>query len=505
MMTQQAQWSPETERAFKEVLYRFMGEIEATKAALYLRHPDGGWRLAVQYGFGRHDSLSAELSDEANLVRMIRAFATEPRSYNDQAELVGVSEYLAGAGTSRLMLVPMQVEGDLAGFVDARDKSRQRRFAVDDLELARAIADELSSLVAALPRPTPPSDDATEESPEAEAKTGDQRPAEHTEALVDDHGVDELRAAVADSLIDPRVIAVALTMAGPRAAATLIEQREGSPTIDLRAVIRHQEDAMQRAAVPVPPPAAWRTEIQHFPGLAAADRTQFIASSVLLADTGSSLVASAVTGAEAAVARQALERLRGRVESAHEGSRLRLVRRGLARRRLQPGDRRYPELVAHCLGVSRLSWSLAKALGLGDDMVEAAALAGLLHDVGMRELDYDRLYLHPTPGPEDRRTYRLHVEVGERIVRVEGFDDIADAVRHHHERWDGDGYPDQLARDDIPLLSRIVHAAEVFDLFTAANSYRPAVGPDRAITILKRAAGQQFDPGVVEALVRVVA
>jgi putative nucleotidyltransferase with HDIG domain len=182
-----------------------------------------------------------------------------------------------------------------------------------------------------------------------------------------------------------------------------------------------------------------------------------------------------------------------------------VVRRGLARRLLQPGDRRYPELVAHSLGVSRLCWLIAKTLELGEGRAESAALAGLLHDVGMRELDYDRLYLHPTPGPEDRRTYRMHVDVGDRIVRVEGFDDIADAVRHHHERWDGNGYPDQLRSEDIPLLARIVHVAEVFDLFTAANSYRPAVSRERALAILERAAGHQFDPEVVDAIAKVVA
>jgi HD-GYP domain-containing protein (c-di-GMP phosphodiesterase class II) len=148
---------------------------------------------------------------------------------------------------------------------------------------------------------------------------------------------------------------------------------------------------------------------------------------------------------------------------------------------------------------------MARMLELEDSIVEHAALAGLLHDVGMRELDYDRLYMHPTPGPDDRRTYRMHVEVGERIVRVEGFEGIADAVRHHHERWDGNGYPDRLAGEDIPLLSRIIHVAEVFDLFTAANSYRPAVTPQRALAILERAAGHQFDPRVVETMAKVMA
>jgi putative nucleotidyltransferase with HDIG domain len=233
-------------------------------------------------------------------------------------------------------------------------------------------------------------------------------------------------------------------------------------------------------------------------------RQPIIATSVILVGEGCSLVASAVTDAEPDVAREVLERIGARAAAASDHFSLRLARLGLARRLLQPGNRRYPELVAHSLGVSRLCWSIARILDFDDVGMETAALAGLLHDVGMRELDYDRLYLHPTPGPEDRRTYRMHVEVGERIVRVEGFDEIADAVRHHHERWDGNGYPDRLAGEDIPMLARVVHVAEVFDLFTAANSYRPAVSRERALAILDRAAGHQFDPAVVGAMAKVL-
>jgi len=230
-----------------------------------------------------------------------------------------------------------------------------------------------------------------------------------------------------------------------------------------------------------------------------------IATSVVLSISGSCLAVSVVADAEPAVARLAVERLGDRAAEARDRFHLRIARRGLARRLLQPGDRRYPELVAHSLGVSRLCWSIARVLDLDESTTEQAALAGLLHDVGMRELDYDRLYMHPTPGPEDRRTYRMHVEIGDRIVRIEGFEGIADAVRHHHERWDGDGYPDRLANKAIPQLARIVHVAEVFDLFTAANSYLPAVSQERALAILERAAGHQFDPDVVEAIAKVIA
>jgi len=285
----------------------------------------------------------------------------------------------------------------------------------------------------------------------------------------------------------------------------IVQQRSATPAIEIDPVVAHQTDTLSRAAVPAVPREAWKTELRRVPGSSGTADDPIIASAVLLEGKGSAMAASVVADGGPEVPRKALQRLARRAKAAQDRFRLRLARRGLARRLLQPGDRRYPELVAHSLGVSRLCWSIARVLELDEETIENAALAGLLHDVGMRELDYDRLYMKPTPGPEDRRTYRMHVEVGDRIVRVGGFEEIADAVRHHHERWDGNGYPDRLAGAAIPLLARIVHVAEVFDLFTAANSYRPAVSRERALAILDRASGHQFDPEVVGAIATVVA
>jgi len=499
--------APETQRAFKEVLYRFMGEVHATKAALYLKRPVQEWALAAQYGFGRRDRLAERLADDHTLVRMVRAFGEDPRFYNDPSELGGVAGYLAAAGTTRLMLVPVSGKTGLIGFVDVRDKGGQRPFAPGDIDLARAIARDLTRTVVG-PEIADTDREPQVEAPAAAAPTKIGRsadPSDETRALLDAAGLEEINGAAIDGLAGPRVVAVALTIASHRSGATLIHQSSGAAAINPEPIVRHQTNAMQQASAPVPPRAAWRIEVRRGPGQAPADGNPVVATAVLIGGTESCLVGSVVVDAEPAVARQVLEGLGDRAANARDRFALRIARRGLARRLLQPGNRRYPELVAHSLGVSRLCWSIARVLELDDAATENAALAGLLHDVGMRELDYDRLYMHPTPGPEDRRTYRMHVEVGERIVRIEGLDAIADAVRHHHERWDGNGYPDRLASESIPLLARIVHVAEVFDLFTEANSYRPAVSRERALAILDRAAGHQFDPNVVQAIGKVVA
>jgi putative nucleotidyltransferase with HDIG domain len=515
MTAQRSIHTAHVERAYKEVLYRFMGEVHATKAALYLKQSEAAWTMTTQYGFGRRDRLVESLADDHTIVRMVRAFGEDPRYYNDPNELGKLEGYLAEAGTSRLMLVPLTGPSGLIGFVDVRDKGAQRPFAAGDLDVARSIALALTRQVeiaqagdakATRPAATPiekPS--RAEPSPSASAGDRPEEAGDEPPALLDDAGIDAVNAAATEGLFDQRVIAVAVTLSSHRTGATVVHQRSGTPAVELEPVLRHQMAAMAGASVPAPPRSAWKTEIRRAPGQGVAARQLIIASAVILDGEGCSLVASVVTDREPGVAREVMERLGDQAGAARDHFALRLARLGLARKLLQPGNRRYPELVAHSLGVSRLCWSIARVLEFDDAGMETAALAGLLHDVGMRELDYDRLYMHPTPGPEDRRTYRMHVEVGERIVRVEGFGDIADAVRHHHERWDGNGYPDRLANEDIPVLARIVHAAEVFDLFTAANSYRPAVSRERALAILDRAAGHQFDPAVVAAIAKVFA
>jgi len=81
-----------------------------------------------------------------------------------------------------------------------------------------------------------------------------------------------------------------------------------------------------------------------------------------------------------------------------------------------------------------------------------------------------------------------------------GVDPVADWVLHHHERWDGSGYPDGLPGDEIPLGARIIFVADAYDAMTSERVYRRRVDPEQAIAELRRCAGSQFDPGIVNAL-----
>jgi len=162
-------------------------------------------------------------------------------------------------------------------------------------------------------------------------------------------------------------------------------------------------------------------------------------------------------------------------------------------------DRYTGEHAAVVVGLAR---SVAEALDLSDDETARIAHAALLHDIGKVGVP-DRV-LHK-PGPLDEQEWvlmREHPVIGERILRaVPGMAAVARMIRHEHERYDGGGYPDGLAGDDIPVGSRVILACDAYHAMTSDRPYRRAMDVQDAVTELVRCAGTQFDPSVVSALV----
>jgi diguanylate cyclase (GGDEF)-like protein len=159
----------------------------------------------------------------------------------------------------------------------------------------------------------------------------------------------------------------------------------------------------------------------------------------------------------------------------------------------------------HCAQVASLSGRIADRLGVPAATVLRCRLAGWLHDVGKIEIPH-RVLTKPGPLSDDeRRVMMTHAAFGADLVaRTPGIAESASAVRHHHERWDGTGYPDQLAGTDIPLEARIVAAADTWNAMTEDRVYRRALSFDSACSELVGGAGAQLDPDVVEALLAVL-
>jgi diguanylate cyclase (GGDEF)-like protein/putative nucleotidyltransferase with HDIG domain len=155
---------------------------------------------------------------------------------------------------------------------------------------------------------------------------------------------------------------------------------------------------------------------------------------------------------------------------------------------------------SHSYMVGELSARVAKRMGLESEQVELARLAGSLHDLGKLAIPEEILR---KPGPlneAERLVLERHPQIGYRMLDSLGVEPVASWVLHHHERWDGDGYPDRLGGEQIPLGSRILFVADAYDAMTTDRVYRSKFSHERAISELERCAGTQFDPEVVSAL-----
>jgi len=155
----------------------------------------------------------------------------------------------------------------------------------------------------------------------------------------------------------------------------------------------------------------------------------------------------------------------------------------------------------HAERVSTLAARVAERLGLETAEVELVRLAGSLHDVGKLGLPPELLRKGAPLMPAERTAVERHAQIGFRMLESLGLTAVALAVLHHHERWDGTGYPDGLAAGEIPLAARILCVADALDAMTAAASYRQPLSIVDALDELERCAGAQFDPGVVAATV----
>jgi HD-GYP domain-containing protein (c-di-GMP phosphodiesterase class II) len=155
----------------------------------------------------------------------------------------------------------------------------------------------------------------------------------------------------------------------------------------------------------------------------------------------------------------------------------------------------------HSRHVSDLSGAVAAHLGLPDAMVERCRLAGWLHDVGKLTIPDAVVAADAGGGPAEQEIMKAHATIGDQLVStMPGLAEAHLGVRHHHERYDGTGYPDGLAGAAIPLEARIVAAADLFSTLTA----RGDIDRVAAIAAVQQAAGSQLDPQVVAALVAVL-
>jgi len=164
-----------------------------------------------------------------------------------------------------------------------------------------------------------------------------------------------------------------------------------------------------------------------------------------------------------------------------------------------------PYLRGHSARVADLSATIAANIGMSEDEIEQVRLAGRLHDIGKIGTREAVMNKQGPLTPEEYDHVKQHVLIGWQILSpLTHLGPVLDGIRHHHERWDGTGYPDGLAGDDIPLAARVIGAAEVYDALSTARPYQERMTADQAVRRMEELSGSVLDPAVYQALSEVV-
>lgn len=167
---------------------------------------------------------------------------------------------------------------------------------------------------------------------------------------------------------------------------------------------------------------------------------------------------------------------------------------------------------SHCSKTSNYALKIGSSLGLDSEDLSLLEISAALHDVGKIQVP-DEILLKPSGLTTDEyEIIKKHSVWGAEIVekylteelRTEDTVLLAQTIRHHHERYDGGGYPDGLKGEDIPLLSQIISVADAYDAMTSDRTYRKAMEKEKAVEILRNESGKQFHPSLVDVFINLI-
>jgi putative nucleotidyltransferase with HDIG domain len=192
--------------------------------------------------------------------------------------------------------------------------------------------------------------------------------------------------------------------------------------------------------------------------------------------------------------------LRRRRDDAAHNLHLEQARQSFAYALLATLEARDRRAALHSVAVAIYARDIAARLGLSEAEQQHAHVCGLVHDIGMIGLPLGRLEKPASLTLAQRRVMETHSEIGERILTaMPDCAEVARITRHHHERWDGNGYPDALSGEDIPLMSRIIAVAEAYNAMTSDPSYGDPMPTRVARSQLTQCVESQFDQAVIAA------
>lgn len=529
------------EAQLKQILYGCVEHVQATKAALYLSTSHDlnqkTYELVTHYQYNPADrkivSANDDLVDRLSVKR-------SPFFVNGLAADQRFSEMLFRQGNDRLLVAPLFSRGRMVGFIDMRDKAGKKPFETPDVAAAQKIADQMIGVLAAnklfglapialssgphVVQPTvtaaPP---LAQQQPRVALEAGQVFSAEAMKAIeaarqylsrrqhitntgkriLTDAHVDIAKLILPAALGMPRTLIACLSAVGDlhNPQGTAARSTVADDALDLVHV--HLQAGLKRLNKPH---ITHRGKIDYPFGVLPTP----VSASMISATVSASVNPLSVQGLILTVAferatdeqaRQALQIFLGQMEPIVEAA-LAATGRGdrfhVAERLLEPDFQRYPELAEHSHAVAAMAQRFAVALELPPTHVETIHIAALVHDVGLRLLDYERMYNRANLTAEEMRGLAEHPIVGAALVEPILGQDVAHAVLRHHERVDGKGYPSRMSGLQIPLPARIIQIVDAWVAMTSHQAYQPAIPHEKAVARLRESAGSQFDAGLVE-------
>ncbi|MEK6372931.1 MAG: HD domain-containing phosphohydrolase [Acidobacteriota bacterium] len=544
----------ELQSKLKEILYDCAVELKATKAALYLQDGAGRFELVTQYGFRGGLAESADkdhpLIDRCGRGRtafIVNGLTVEPR----------FSEMLYEAATDRLLAAPVYLRGKLVGVIDMRDKSAKALFDKNDLPKAQLIADRIAELFtnknvfgqrfitlsdspqstvlvathgsvdasssaapgpAAAPRPAPlaapPLRPAAPPSPAQLAKSYVPRVPT---MILEARAAAELMLETSpwESLGEAEVIAardvlraMLLVPGATVASLSAFGHMGGIQEVAARSTVTDEGMNFLQSKLNM-----WltkrgegggvlRTNVQHpfgtsSPAIAPAQMQKVFTAPIAAGSLRGIYLTVAFAANPDRAAHEMLAAFHAQLQLAIEHSMIRgaaqSARWRIAEKLLEPDFSHYPELRRHSDSVVARVEAFARFIALTPAEVDTARVVALVHDCGMRLLDYDRLYRKRDISQDEMSILQEHVQVGAAIVEPLLGAEVARAVLCHHERFDGRGYPNALHGEEIPRMARIIQICDAYEMMIADDNYQPPESPEKALSILTRGAGSQFD------------
>lgn len=537
------------EAQLKQILYGCVEHVQATKAALYLcaSHDLNAktYELVTSYQYNAADRKVVTANDDL----VDRLFVKRsPFFVNGLGNDQRFSEMLFRQGNDRLLVSPLFSRGRLVGFIDMRDKAGKKPFEAPDVEAAKKIADDMLSVLAnnklygvapialsdepgapkAAPTPMPnmvmPSAPAPAPAPVAQKPGAPFSPAamqaieaarqflarrQHAaqtagRRVVTDADLDVARMILPAALAVPGAVFAAVSGAGhssnPYAAVALANVNDDAYEL----LLGHIQAWLKRANQPhmtARPQLAFPFGAQALP-VASNAITAILTATVSAGTLDGLLLTVAFERVAEPQAQRALQiflrQTEPMIDSALATGAGRGDRQAIAERLLEPDFQKYPDLAEHCREVAALAYRFARVLELPAMQAESVRIAALVHDVGLRLLDYERMYRRPNLTAEEMRGLAEHPVVGAALVEPLLGADVAAAVLRHHERVDGKGYPSRLSGTQIPLAARILQIADAWVAMTSRVTYQLPIPREQAAARLREGSGTQFDPALVD-------